>query len=220
MLITGETGVGKELVARMVHDLSARSRRPFVAVNCGAIPANLLESELFGHMKGSFTGAVANKEGLFEAAEGGTLFLDEVGELPAALQVKLLRAIQEKTIRRVGGTSDRRVDVRIISATNRQLEDEVAGHGHHPLEGARAVLVLDLRQSGDVDEEQAEAPLLQQDLAQLLDPLPVRLGAGAGGALRHLGRRGHGRATPSAPPSDSCPRTETVRWSGTGRTSS
>jgi two-component system response regulator PilR (NtrC family) len=126
VLVSGESGTGKELVARMIHEQSDRVDGPFVAVNCGAIPGNLLESELFGHMKGSFTGAVSNKEGLFETAAGGTLFLDEVGELTPALQVKLLRAIQEKTIRRVGGTSDRRVDVRIISATNRRLEDEVA----------------------------------------------------------------------------------------------
>lgn len=126
VLVSGESGTGKELVARMIHDQSDRADEPIVAVNCGAIPANLLESELFGHMKGSFTGAVSNKEGLFETAEGGTLFLDEIGELSPALQVKLLRAIQEKTIRRVGGTSDRRIDVRIVSATNRRLEEEVA----------------------------------------------------------------------------------------------
>ena len=126
VLISGESGTGKELVARLIHEQSDRAEAPIVSVNCGAIPANLLESELFGHMKGSFTGAVSNKEGLFEAAEHGTLFLDEIGELSQALQVKLLRAIQEKTIRRVGGTSDRRVDVRIVSATNRLLEDEVA----------------------------------------------------------------------------------------------
>ncbi|MEZ4216774.1 MAG: sigma-54 dependent transcriptional regulator [Myxococcota bacterium] len=126
VLVSGESGTGKELVARAIHEQSGRADAPFVAVNCGAIPENLLESELFGHMKGAFTGAVQNKEGLFETADGGTLFLDEVGELSQPLQVKLLRAIQEKTIRRVGGTSDRRVDARIISATNRRLEEEVA----------------------------------------------------------------------------------------------
>jgi two-component system response regulator PilR (NtrC family) len=126
VLISGESGTGKELVARDIHAQSDRSTKPFVAVNCGAIPENLLESELFGHVKGSFTGAVCNKEGLFETAEDGTLFLDEIGELSPSLQVKLLRVLQEKVIRRVGGTSDLRVNVRILSATNRNLAEEVA----------------------------------------------------------------------------------------------
>jgi len=126
VLVAGESGTGKELVARAIHEQSDRASENFVAINCGAIPENLLESELFGHVKGAFTGAVQNKEGLFETATGGTLFLDEIGELSQPLQVKLLRALQEKNIRRVGDTVDREVDVRIVSATNRRLEEEVA----------------------------------------------------------------------------------------------
>jgi two-component system response regulator PilR (NtrC family) len=124
VLVSGESGTGKELVARAIHELSERHDKPFIALNCGAIPENLLESELFGHVRGAFTGAVSNKPGLVETADGGTLFLDEIGELPASLQVKILRLIQEKTIRRVGGNQDQRADVRIVAATNRDLQAE------------------------------------------------------------------------------------------------
>ena len=119
--ISGETGTGKELVARMIHEQGARSSGKFVAVNCGAIPTELMESELFGHVKGSFTGAVSDKQGLFQIAEGGTLFFDEVAELPLHMQVKLLRTIQEKTVRPVGSTNELSVDVRILSATHQDL---------------------------------------------------------------------------------------------------
>lgn len=125
VLITGESGTGKEVIAKAIHYNGPLKDRPFVTVNCGAIPENLMESEMFGHKKGSFTGAVADKVGLFEVADGGTLFLDEVGELPLTIQVKLLRAIQERVIRRVGATDDMKVEVRIIAATNRNLEEMV-----------------------------------------------------------------------------------------------
>ncbi|WP_456412560.1 sigma-54-dependent transcriptional regulator [Thiolapillus sp.] len=123
--ITGESGTGKELAARLIHQLSPRNDKPFVAVNCGAIPHELMESELFGHKKGSFTGATADKDGLFQEAEGGTLFLDEVADLPLSMQVKLLRVIQEKLVRPVGATKERRTDVRIVSATHQNLAQRV-----------------------------------------------------------------------------------------------
>ena len=125
VLITGESGTGKEMVARALHDESTRSKQPFVVVNCGAIPESLMESELFGHEKGSFTGASSRKDGLFKAADGGTLFLDEIGELPLSLQVKLLRVLQERVVRPIGASKDFDVDVRVIAATNRHLEAEV-----------------------------------------------------------------------------------------------
>jgi len=125
VMIEGESGTGKEMAARAIHYLSSRRDRPFVSINCGALPENLLESELFGHVKGAFTGAVANKKGMFEVAEKGTLFLDEVGEMSPWTQVKLLRALQERKIRRVGGTGEVPVDVRIIAATNQNLKKKI-----------------------------------------------------------------------------------------------
>jgi two-component system response regulator PilR (NtrC family) len=125
VLILGESGTGKELAARSIHTCSPRKSKPFVAVNCGAIPENLIESELFGHKKGSFTGAVSDRPGLFEQAEGGTLFLDEIGELPLLMQTKLLRVLQEREFKRVGDAQTRKADVRIVSASNRDLESQV-----------------------------------------------------------------------------------------------
>ena len=132
--ITGESGTGKELIARLIHENGPRAHAPFVAINCGAIPADLMESELFGHRKGSFTGAVADNEGLFRSAEGGTLFLDEVAELPLHMQVKLLRAVQERSVRPVGAAEELAVDVRVLSASHKDLSDEVeAGRFRHDL---------------------------------------------------------------------------------------
>lgn len=137
VLVTGESGTGKELLVRALHSRSLRAEKPFVPINCGAIPKELLESELFGHEKGAFTHAIRSRAGRFEMADGGTVFLDEIGEMEQSLQVKILRVLQEKEIERVGGSGPRKVDVRIVAATNRDLEEEVAAgrfreESHHP----------------------------------------------------------------------------------------
>ncbi len=129
VLVTGETGTGKELIAREIHERSDRKGKPFIVVNCGAIPENLLESELFGHVRGAFTGAVQTRDGRFQAANKGTLFLDEIGEMPVSLQVKLLRALQEKVVTKVGDTKPEQVDIRIVAATNKNLDEEIKRGG-------------------------------------------------------------------------------------------
>ena len=175
--ILGESGVGKELVARTIHEQGARAAGPFVPVNCGAIPAELMESEFFGHRKGSFTGAHADKPGLFQAASGGTLFLDEVAELPLPMQVKLLRAIQEKSVRAVGAASEVAVDVRILSATHKDLAQLVAdGRFRHDLYYRINVIELKV------------PPLRERtgDRLQLAGSILQRLSAGQGRATPEL----------------------------------
>jgi transcriptional regulator with GAF, ATPase, and Fis domain len=132
VLITGESGVGKEVIARAIHESSKRNRKPLVTVNCGAIPEGLIESELFGHEKGSFTSAVDTRRGYFEIADGGTIFLDEIGETPLATQVKLLRVLENGEFNRVGSSAPKKVDVRIIAATNKELEYEVQQRRFRP----------------------------------------------------------------------------------------
>jgi two-component system response regulator PilR (NtrC family) len=164
--ISGESGTGKELVARTIHAQGSRAAGPFVPVNCGAIPSELMESEFFGHKKGSFTGAHTDKLGLFQVADGGTLFLDEVAELPLAMQVKLLRAIQEKTVRPVGANAEAAVDVRILSATHKDLDVLVAeGKFRHDLFYRINVIELDVP---PLRERTGDLPLLSEAILKRL----------------------------------------------------
>jgi two-component system NtrC family response regulator len=168
VLITGESGTGKELLARGVHFNSARAEGAFVAVNCAAIPENLIESELFGHVKGSFTGAVRDREGKFELADGGTLFLDEIGDLRIDLQAKILRAIQERIIERVGGSKPVELDVRIVAATNRDLEREVReGRFREDLYYRLSVVTLHLP---PLRERKSDIPLLAEHFLKKFNP--------------------------------------------------
>jgi two-component system response regulator PilR (NtrC family) len=175
--IWGESGTGKELVARMIHESGARRDGPFVAVNCGAIPTELMESELFGHKRGSFTGAVADKKGLVQSAEGGTLFLDEVADLPLHMQVKLLRLVQEKTVRPVGEAREEVVDVRILSATHKSLVDLVA-QGLFREDLFYRINVIELR-----------VPALRErsgDIGEIADAILQRLGRRANGSVPEI----------------------------------
>jgi two-component system response regulator PilR (NtrC family) len=187
--IYGESGTGKELVARLIHDSGARSEGPFVAVNCGAIPTELMESELFGHKRGSFTGAVTDKKGLVQSAEGGTLFLDEVADLPLHMQVKLLRVVQEKTVRPIGEAREETIDVRILSATHKNL-GELVGQGLFREDLFYRINVIELRvpalreRAGDILEiadtilqrlgrrSNTEPPQLAPDALQMLQAYP------------------------------------------------
>jgi two-component system response regulator PilR (NtrC family) len=184
--ISGESGTGKELVARQIHDQGPRSDRPFVPVNCGAIPTELMESEFFGHRKGSFSGAVEDKPGLFQAADGGTLFLDEVADLPLPMQVKLLRAIQEKAIRSVGGQAEVVVDVRVLCATHKDLAQEVqAGRFRQDLYYRLNVIELrvpPLRERREDIDAIAQRVLQRLAIAAALPP--ARLAADAQATLR------------------------------------
>ncbi|MEW6132861.1 MAG: sigma-54 dependent transcriptional regulator [Pseudomonadota bacterium] len=176
--ITGESGSGKELAARRIHTLSSRADRPFVPVNCGAIPETLMESEFFGYKKGAFTGAHADHEGFFQAANGGTLFLDEVADLPLPMQVKLLRAIQEKKVRRVGATQEEAVDVRIISATHQKLAHMVES-GRFRQDLYYRLNVIELNMPSLRERPEDIAPLAQALLSRLARGRAVRLDAEA-----------------------------------------
>jgi transcriptional regulator with PAS, ATPase and Fis domain len=177
ILVRGESGTGKELVARALHDHSARAGQPFIAVNCGALPEPLLEAEIFGYVKGAFTGASRDKEGLLLAADQGTLFLDEIGEMPEALQVKLLRVLQEREVMPLGTTRARKFDIRLVSATNRNLRDEIArGRFREDLYYRIAVVEIEL------------PPLRQraEDIPALVERIMTRLAASSNRAPKTI----------------------------------
>ena len=177
--ITGESGTGKEVAARLIHTGSARHDAPFIAVNCGAIPENLMESEFFGYRKGAFTGAETDREGFLHAAQGGTLFLDEVGDLPLAMQVKLLRVIQDKKVRKLGDTAEETVDFRIISATHKNLNDKVAA-GEFRQDLFYRLNVIEMKMPG-----LREIP---EDIPFLVEKILARLATSSGVALPELGK--------------------------------
>ncbi len=193
--VSGESGTGKELVARLIHELGPRGDHPFVPVNCGAIPENLMESEFFGHKKGSFTGAVQDKDGLFKAADGGTLFLDEVGDLPLAMQVKLLRAIQERSVRPVGSQSEIKVDVRILSATHKDMH-ELVRQGRFRQDLYYRLNVIELH-IPPLRERASDIPLLAEQicvrLANQMGMAPPRIAAEAMERLKRYGFPGNVR---------------------------
>jgi sigma-54 specific flagellar transcriptional regulator A len=185
VLITGESGTGKEWAARYLHALSPRHDRPFVPVNCGAIPADLLESELFGHEKGAFTGAIAARVGRFEAAEGGTLFLDEIGDMSLPMQVKLLRVLQERVYERVGSNRSRTCDVRIVAATHRNLEEAIrSGRFREDLFYRLNVFPVELPPLRERKEDLEELISVLLERCRELGQQPVRLTAGALRILR------------------------------------
>ena len=177
VIITGPSGSGKEMVARAIHGESARAARPYVAVNCGAIPRDLLESELFGHEKGSFTGAVTQKRGRFEDAHGGTLFLDEIGDMPLDMQVKLLRVLEERVVQRVGGRGEIAVDTRIVSATHRDIDEAIGSQRfREDLFYRLAVFPIDLPALG---ERREDVPLLVRHFLRGGGPRSVQFSTGA-----------------------------------------
>jgi DNA-binding NtrC family response regulator len=192
VLVTGESGTGKELLARGIHYSSGRSEGPFVAVNCAAIPENLIESELFGHVKGAFTGAVRDREGKFELADGGTIFLDEVGDLRVDLQAKILRALQERTVDRVGGVKPIDLDVRVVAATNKDLEREVReGNFREDLYYRLSVVTL---QMPPLRDRKDDIPLLAEHFLRKFSPGPtVRLAPDALALLTAYGWPGNVR---------------------------